>query len=104
MSAVAPLALRLLTDLRDPRWDAYVLAHSEGTFFHLLGWRRVLERAYPHRPFYLYDEDESARLLKDGARALAEREKLEYVELKSEKRRFPDLTTKADLYVTFRQE
>jgi FemAB-related protein (PEP-CTERM system-associated) len=138
----SPLALRSLSDARDPRWDAYVRGHPDGTFHHLLGWRRVIERAYPHEPHYLYteregaltgvlplfavrgrlfsralvsvpvgvsggvlaDDNESALLLRDGARALAERERLEYVEHKSEKARFSDLKTKGDLYVTFRQE
>jgi len=35
------------------RWDAYVDRHPEGTFFHLLGWREVLERAVGFRPHYL---------------------------------------------------
>lgn len=137
----SPITLRALDDARDPRWDAYVEAHPDGTFHHTLGWRRVIERAYPHEPQYLYVEqggelkgvlplfavhgrpfaralvsvpvgvsggilasdDESARLLRDGARAIAEREGLEYVEYKSEKERFADLQTRSDLYVTFRQ-
>jgi len=34
------------------RWDAYVDAHAEGTFFHLYGWRDVLERAVGFRSHY----------------------------------------------------
>lgn len=37
-------------------WDAWVNAHPAGTFFHLAGWRTVLERATPHRPHYLLAE------------------------------------------------
>lgn len=137
-----PLALRELDQKRDARWDDYVLAHEHGSFHHLLGWRRVIERAFGHRAHYLYVErggklsgvlplfaagkkpftralvsvplgvsggvlasdEESALLLKDGARAIAEREKLAYVEYKSEKKRFADLSTKGDLYFVFRQE
>lgn len=140
--SVSPPVLRSLDDPRDPRWDAYVRAHARGSFFHLLGWRRVIERAFPHRPHYLYverddrvvgllplfevggapftralvsvpvgvgggvlaDEDESARMLKDGARVIAERERLAYVEYKSEHALFPELSTKRDLYFTFRQQ
>ncbi len=141
MSLPPPLALRSL-DVPDRRWDEYVLSHPEGSFFHQLAWRRVIQRAYGRRAYYLYTEregritgvlplfesggrpftralvsvpvgvsggvladgDESARLLEEGARALAERERVAYVEYKSEKRRFTDLATKADLYFTFRQE
>ncbi len=36
------------------RWDEFVRAHAEGTFFHLAGWKTVLERAFRHRaPFLL---------------------------------------------------
>src|SRR5687768_14460318 len=51
-----PLVLRELDNAHDTRWDNYVLAHPHGTFHHLLGWRRVIERAFDHRPHYLYTE------------------------------------------------
>lgn len=134
--------LRSLDDPRDPRWDEYVRRHPRGTFFHLLGWRRAIERSFPHRAQYLYvhrgdavvgvlplfevggapftralvsvpigvaggvlaEDDEVARMLKDGARLIAERAHLAYVEHKSELALFPELPTKRDLYFTFRQE
>ncbi len=52
----------------------------------------------------LADNQEIAQLLLEGARAIALREELEYVELKSEVPVFDDLATKSDLYFTFRQE
>ena len=39
----------------------------------------------------LADDEASARLLREGARAIADREKLLYVEYKSERRRFDDM-------------
>ncbi len=38
------------------RWDDFVRAQSGGTFFHLSGWRRVIERAFRHRTYYLIAE------------------------------------------------
>lgn len=38
------------------RWDAYVEKHHEGSFFHLSGWRNVIERVYRHKCHYLYVE------------------------------------------------
>ena len=35
------------------RWDAYVDRHLEGGFFHLYGWREVLERSVGFRSHYL---------------------------------------------------
>lgn len=34
-------------------WDRYVFGHPEGTFFHQLGWKRVMESTYGYKPFYL---------------------------------------------------
>ena len=38
------------------RWDAFVHAHADGSFFHLSGWKRVIERAFGHRTYYLIAE------------------------------------------------
>ncbi len=38
------------------RWDAFVDACPEATFFHRAGWRAVLERAFEHEPYFLYAE------------------------------------------------
>ena len=34
-------------------WDAFVRAHPTGTFFHQLGWKRVIESTYGYEPRYL---------------------------------------------------
>lgn len=47
-------ATEFISDLSTlvPDWDDYVLAHPEGTFFHLSGWGRVLEKTFSYRPMY----------------------------------------------------
>ncbi|MBV9203018.1 MAG: FemAB family PEP-CTERM system-associated protein [Alphaproteobacteria bacterium] len=40
----------------EQRWDEFVLAHPGGTFFHLAGWKRVIERAFRHPTHYLVSE------------------------------------------------
>jgi FemAB-related protein (PEP-CTERM system-associated) len=40
----------------EKRWDAFVAACPDGTFFHLAGWRRVIETAFRHRTYYLMAE------------------------------------------------
>ena len=40
------------------RWDAFVRARPEGTFFHLSGWQQVLEQAFGHRTHFLYLEQQ----------------------------------------------
>jgi FemAB-related protein (PEP-CTERM system-associated) len=38
------------------RWDDFVRARTDGTFFHLSAWQRVVERAFGHRTYYLLAE------------------------------------------------
>lgn len=38
------------------RWDAFVLAHPQATFFHRSGWLRVIEKSFGHKGFFLYAE------------------------------------------------
>jgi len=50
------LQATLLPRGAEPAWDEFVHQAAGGTFFHLSGWRRVLEQAFGHRTFYLYVE------------------------------------------------
>ncbi len=38
------------------RWDAFVVACPEATFFHRAGWQRILSGVFRHRTHYLYAE------------------------------------------------
>lgn len=35
-------------------WDEYVYRYPNSSHFHLSGWRRVIERSYNHKTFYLW--------------------------------------------------
>ncbi len=50
-----PLTIRHLED-HDPAWDRFVHDCPEATFFHLAGWKTIMERGAGHRPYYLYAE------------------------------------------------
>ena len=45
---------------RVARWEAFVTAHPEATFFHRAAWRTVLRRSFGHRPYFLYAESDGA--------------------------------------------
>lgn len=47
--------VKVLTDERS-EWDRFVDETPSATFFHLLGWRKVLEDSFGHRPHYFYVE------------------------------------------------
>jgi FemAB-related protein (PEP-CTERM system-associated) len=48
--------IRSATEADSARWDAYVFAHTEATFFHRYGWARVIAAAFGHRCHYLVAE------------------------------------------------
>jgi len=39
-----------------PRWDAFVSATAGGSFYHLSGWRSIIENRLHHPTYYLYCE------------------------------------------------
>lgn len=52
----AAVQVRELLPGEDARWDAFVHQHAAGTFFHLSGWRKVVEDTFRHEPLYLVAE------------------------------------------------
>ncbi len=50
------LKIREMNEADFDCWDAYVEQTPDATFFHLAGWRRVLERALGHSTHYLLAE------------------------------------------------
>jgi len=47
------LAVDFLEARGEPAWDDFVMQAPDATLFHLSGWRRVIEKAFGHRTFYL---------------------------------------------------
>lgn len=54
--AAGPLSVRSLQAADARRWDDFVLACPEATFFHRAGWQQVIERAFGHRTHFLFAE------------------------------------------------
>ncbi len=48
--------IQMLTEQYRNRWDDYVMAHSDATFFHLSGWQRIIHEAFGHDTYYYYTE------------------------------------------------
>jgi len=53
---VEDLQIKFLEQEDCHRWDEFVARCSNATFFHLSGWRTVINKAFGHRPYYLYAE------------------------------------------------
>ena len=53
-----PIEIYELGRREEKEWDAYVLEHPNSTFFHQIGWKRVVEKTYKHKPIYLIAREE----------------------------------------------
>jgi FemAB-related protein (PEP-CTERM system-associated) len=47
------IKIQTVTSSQINAWDEYVYQHPQGTFFHKIGWKRVIEEAYGHDTCYL---------------------------------------------------
>ena len=54
------VVIKQLDDAAAAAWDAYVERAEGASFFHRAGWREVLSRAFGHKPYFLYAEENGA--------------------------------------------
>jgi len=47
---------RLAATDTDPRWDAFVMASDDATFFHRSAWQQVIRQAFGHETYFYYAE------------------------------------------------
>jgi len=57
-AANATLAVREMQRGDIARWDAFVTACPEATFCHRAGWKEAIERAFGHRTWFLFAENQ----------------------------------------------
>lgn len=50
------ITIRTLQEPDTERWDAFVRASAQGSFFHLSAWRTLIEQIQRHKTYYLYAE------------------------------------------------
>ncbi len=55
--------IRPLEPGREEEWDRYVRSSPETTFFSQIGWKKVVEKVYRHRPRYLCAEDGTGEMV-----------------------------------------
>jgi FemAB-related protein (PEP-CTERM system-associated) len=48
----------LLDTANTQAWDDFVNRHPDGSFFHLSGWKPVIEQAFGHRCYFYYSEQD----------------------------------------------
>lgn len=56
------IEIRALEKNDESEWDRYVREHSCATFYHQIGWKRVIEETYGHKPMYLLARDSGDKI------------------------------------------
>ena len=54
--AVSSVRVHELTPAREKEWDRFVGEQPNGSFFHLTGWKHVIEKTFGYQPRYSYAE------------------------------------------------
>lgn len=57
-AAAGPLTLHVLQPQDYARWDSFVRACPDATFFHLSGWQKVIEQAFGIKTWFYYVEQD----------------------------------------------
>ena len=52
------ISIKELTAENAAQWDAFVETCSTASFFHLAGWKQVIEQSFGHRAYYLFAESD----------------------------------------------
>ncbi len=50
------LQVKSLDTADEKRWDSFVFEHPRASFFHLVGWKRIIEKTFGHKARYFYCE------------------------------------------------
>jgi FemAB-related protein (PEP-CTERM system-associated) len=56
--ATSPIAVKLMQAADRARWDAFVHACPDATFFHLAGWQQVIEESFNNKTWFYYAEQD----------------------------------------------
>lgn len=49
--------IKTLDESNYSRWDDFVNRSTDSTFFHLSGWKKAIEKAFGHKTYFLYTEN-----------------------------------------------
>ena len=50
--------IKQLSGKDEKKWDEFVMKSNDTTFCHQIGWKKVVEETYGHKPYYLFAESD----------------------------------------------
>lgn len=51
------------SDKMEKKWNNYAIQNKNSTFYHLIGWKKVIEKTYQHKSYYLYCQNENGDII-----------------------------------------
>ncbi len=50
--------IKQLSTNDEQKWDEFIVNNKNSTFYHQIGWKKVVEETYGYKPYYLFAESE----------------------------------------------
>lgn len=57
------LEIKQLSKNDEKKWDEFVMENNDTTFYHQMGWNKVVEETYGHKSFYLFAENDEGNVV-----------------------------------------
>ncbi|MCQ1535239.1 FemAB family PEP-CTERM system-associated protein [Methanosarcina sp. KYL-1] len=55
--------IKLLRPRDEKKWEDFVTRNDSTTFYHQIGWKKVIQETYDHEPYYLFAEDDEGDIV-----------------------------------------
>lgn len=55
--------IKKLSSKHEDMWDDFVLNNDNATFYHQIGWKKVVENTYGHKSYYFFAENSSGEII-----------------------------------------
>lgn len=55
--------IKQLTTKHEKMWDEYVLKNENSTFYHQIGWKKVIEANYGYKSYYFFAENDNGEVI-----------------------------------------
>ena len=55
--------IKQLSEKYEKKWDKFVMGDESTSCYHQIGWKKVVEETYGHKPYYLFAESENGEIL-----------------------------------------
>ncbi|MCD4740966.1 MAG: FemAB family PEP-CTERM system-associated protein [Desulfobacteraceae bacterium] len=55
--------IKQLKPKNEKKWDEFVMENDDTTFYHQIGWKKVIQESYDHKPYYLFAGEDAGDIV-----------------------------------------